>query len=73
MLITGMRAHLGLVVFAALIAAGVGLAVMGQGFVGSVVLLGTVLLGLGSARSRSRDALQASRDTALPAARRPRR
>jgi hypothetical protein len=61
-----MRAHLGLVVFVALIAVGVVLAVIGQGFVGSVVLLGTVLVGLGSARRRSRDAMQASRGTSLP-------
>jgi hypothetical protein len=56
----GMRAHAGLVLFVVAMVVGVVLEAIGQNLIGTLLLLGTVWLGLGAARSRSRDAMNAS-------------
>jgi hypothetical protein len=68
-----MRAHPGLIAFVLAVAVGVVLEMVGQNLVGTVLILGAVLLALGSARNRLRgDALKGSSGSSLPrATRRP--
>ena len=68
-----MRSHPGLIVPVLAVAVGVVLEAVGQNLVGTVLILGALLLALGSARNRSRPAaIEKSSGPSLPrAARRP--